>query len=114
MVTSATNLRQFTVAGIDDTRAVNAWYNGGLVTFESGLNKGLSMEVKTWDADTGAIELFLSMPFSISAGDIINVYPGCDKTRVSCAFIFDNIQNMRAVPDTPGQDILYRYPDAKE
>jgi hypothetical protein len=61
----------------------------------------------------GTIELFLSLPFPIEAGDLFTLYPGCDKARVTCAAIFDNITKMLAAPDVPGQDALYTYPDVK-
>lgn len=113
LVTSSDGPRVFR-AEVTDTRAVDAWFNGGVVTFETGSNKGVSMEVKSWTQDSGQLELFLSLPFNIEPGDIFRVYPGCDKSRVSCAAIFANIINFRGFPDIPGQDDLYRYPDARQ
>jgi len=113
LVTSSEGARVFT-AIVEDTRAVDAWFNGGVVTFETGANKGASMEVKNWTQADGKLELFLSMPFNVEAGDLFRVYPGCDKSRISCAAIFKNIINFRGYPDVPGQDDLYRYPDARQ
>lgn len=110
-VLKVTGSRSF-VCEVSDARAVTGWFNGGGCIFESGENAGATMEVKTWDADTNTIELFLSMPNPIKAGDHFSVYPGCDKSRINCAAIFNNVQNMFAFPDVPGQDELYRYPDA--
>lgn len=98
---------------VSDARAVDAWFNEGTVLFETGANAGAGMEVKSWDATTRQIELFLSMPNQIKAGDYFSIYPGCDKSRISCAAIFRNVANMYATPDVPGQDDLFRYPDAK-
>jgi len=61
----------------------------------------------------GTIELYLSMPFPVESGDLFSIYPGCDKTNISCAVIFDNIKNFFGAPDVPGQDAILAYPDAK-
>ena len=61
----------------------------------------------------GTIELYLSMPFPVEAGDLFSIYPGCDKTRTSCAAIFDNVVNMFGAPDAPGHDAILSVPDAK-
>ncbi|UVD36483.1 minor tail protein [Rhodobacter phage RcXuper] len=100
-------------ASINEPRAIDGWFNGGLVTFYTGKNAGGSMEVKTWYNATGQIELYLSMPYPIEPGDIFTVYPGCDKSRICCTLLFNNIENMFATPDVPGEDELFRYPDAK-
>jgi len=111
-VLSATNARTF-ICEVSDVRAVDAWFNGGAVIFETGANAGAAMEVKSWDAATNEIELFLSMPANIKSGDYFTMYPGCDKTRISCAAIFGNMTNFFGTPDIPGQDELYRSPDAR-
>jgi len=61
----------------------------------------------------GTIELYLSMPFNVESGDLFAIYPGCDKTNISCAVIFDNIVNMFGAPDVPGQDAILSVPDSK-
>jgi hypothetical protein len=101
------------ICEVSDARAVDAWFNEGTALFETGANAGAGMEVKSWDATTRKIELFLSMPNQIKAGDYLSLYPGCDKSRISCAAIFNNTKNMFATPDVPGQDELFRYPSAK-
>lgn len=112
MVLTGGNSRIFRAA-ITEPRAVDGWFNGGLVTFYTGRNAGGSMEVKTWYNETGQVELFLSMPHLIEPGDLFTIYPGCDKSRVCCSVFFNNIENMFATPDVPGEDELFRYPDAK-
>jgi uncharacterized phage protein (TIGR02218 family) len=112
MVTTGDSNRVFQ-ADIAEPRAVTGWFNGGLVTFYSGKNRGSSMEVKTWDGDTKQLELFLSLPFPVEQGDLFTIYPGCDKSRICCSVFFDNIANFFGTPDIPGEDELFRYPDAK-
>lgn len=113
MVTSQGTTRVFT-AEIDEPRAETGWFDGGLVTFYTGKNRGASMEVKSWNGDTRQIELFLSLPYPIETGDLFTVYPGCDKSRICCAAMFNNVPNFFGTPDVPGEDELYRYPDVKE
>lgn len=113
MVTTGGSNRIFNVI-VDEPRAVNSgWFQGGLVTFYSGKNKGRSMEVKRWTSASNQVELFLSLPYPVQQGDLFTVYPGCDKTRIGCRVLFDNVINFFGTPDVPGEDELYRYPDAK-
>lgn len=112
LVTASAGTREFN-ALITDPEGVDGWFNGGLITFHSGDNAGASMEVKDWIQTNGEIELFLSLPHTIEPGSTFTIYPGCDKSRVGCSVIFDNIINILATPDVPGEDELFRYPDAK-
>lgn len=110
-VYTTTNRRIFT-AVIDEPRAVDGWFQGGTVIFVTGKNAGVSMEIKKWTQASGELQLFLSVPYDISPDDEFFLYPGCDKTRISCAAIFRNIPNFFGFPDVPGTDELMRYPDA--
>jgi len=112
IVLTADSRRVFTAA-VTEPRAVDAWFNGGSVIFITGENAGSVMELKQWRETGGEIELFLSMPSDINTGDEFYVYPGCDKSRISCSAIFGNGKNMYAFPDVPGQDDLLKYPDSK-
>lgn len=80
----------------------NGYFNFGKLTFTSGLNNTLSMEVKTYTV--GVLVTQLPMPYSINVGDTFSVYAGCDKSKATCINKFANIVNMRAEPDLPGQD----------
>lgn len=112
VVLTADNRRTFT-AVIEEPRAVDAWFNGGSVLFITGENAGVAMELKQWRQTNGEIELFLSMPSDINTGDEFFLYPGCDKSRISCAAIFRNGPNFYGFPDVPGQDDFLKYPDSK-
>lgn len=103
--------RIFTI-DVDESRAVDGWFDGGLVTMHSGRNKGASMEVKSWQRAANRVELFLSLPYPIEPGDTLTIYPGCDKSRVCCAVLFNNVKNFFGTPDVPGEDALFRYPDS--
>jgi uncharacterized phage protein (TIGR02218 family) len=95
--------RSFNVPGLVGTTAI---YKKGLITVTSGLNINLSMEVKNFDATTGKVELFARMPYLFAAGDTFNIYPGCDKKRTTCSFVYSNIVNFRGEPDVPHDDVL--------
>ncbi len=75
----------------------------GLVTFTSGANAGLSIEVKTYKG--GQFVLQQSMPYILQEGDSYMVQPGCDKTLSKCK-ILNNVINFRGFPHLPGRDRL--------
>ncbi len=97
----------------------SAFWDDRIDTFFAASNDGVDEQrlIKTTYTTVtiapGTIELFLSLPFAIEAGDLFTLYNGCDKARVTCAAIFDNVTKMLGAPDVPGQDALYSYPDVK-
>lgn len=102
----------------------NDWFTGGLLTFTSGQNVGLSMEIKSFTGST--IELFESMPFPIMGADsppprpvgptigtdtplgtvvpdTYTMYAGCQKRFYQdCIGKFANSENFRGFPHVPG------------
>lgn len=110
-----------TVTFVDHTPAPNqivpvyifnatGYYDGGLITWETGLNAGRTQEIKTWAL--GVLTLF-ERPFHLpQEGDRFVLHPGCDKTRDTCVSKFSNILNFRGEPDVPGQDTYYATPNA--
>jgi hypothetical protein len=85
--------------------------NGGVLTWISGLNSGVSMELKNYIAGSSTAQLWLAMKYPIQVGDRFLVYAGCDKRRETCNNVYSNILNFRAEPDMPGFDFLLSYPD---
>lgn len=85
--------------------------HGGLLTWTSGLNAGLSVEIKAVSGVTIALALPTWHPISI--GDSYTASPGCDKLRSTCRDIYTNMANFRGFPDIPGPDKANAYPDAK-
>ncbi len=77
-------------------------YMFGLVTFTSGENAGLSMEVKASDA--ADVELMLPMPFDIAVDDTFTITAGCNKSLMSCSYKFNNVINFRGFPHAPVSD----------
>lgn len=84
--------------------------DGGTLTWITGSNHGLSMEMKTYDSTSGVVQLWLEMPYPIQAEDRFFYYPGCDKRRDTCHTRFNNILNNRSEPDMPGMDSVLSYP----
>lgn len=89
-------------------------FTGGLLTWVepesgdsfNGDNATYSMEVKSFDSDTGEFELFDAMPYDIEVGDEFTVTWGCNKTIDHCYNRFDNINNFRGEPHIPGWDTV--------
>jgi len=108
------NLSSYTVSGsvtavstsysfTDSTRTeLNNYFAQGLLTFTSGANAGLSMEVREFSANE--FILFLPMPYAIALGDSYTAIAGCDKAFSTCAGKFSNAVNFRGEPHVPGTD----------
>jgi len=79
----------------------------GVVTWVTGANAGLSMEVKS-SSQIGAFELFLPMGFVIANGDTFTVETGCAKTFNDCKFKFDNVINFQGFPYVPAPDTILK------
>lgn len=112
LVTDVVDRAVFT-ASIDEPRAADGWFAGGVLTWESGPNAGRSIEIKAWTQATGRIELFLPMGYAVRVGDLFRIHPGCDKRLDTCIDRFANVLNFRGEPYVPGQDAMMSYPDAR-
>jgi uncharacterized phage protein (TIGR02218 family) len=89
----------------------DAWFSAGKLTFTSGANSGLSVEVKTHRAvpDSVMIDLWQPMPQPIAVGDDFTVTAGCDKRFATCRDRFGNGVNFRGFPTIPGDDFVVSY-----
>jgi uncharacterized phage protein (TIGR02218 family) len=112
VVVAVTDRTVFTAA-IEEPRAVDGWFAGGVLTWETGSNAGRSIEVKSWTQATGNLELFLPMGYAIESGDLFRIRPGCNKRLDTCIDHFANVLNFRGEPYVPGADLLVSYPDAR-
>jgi len=82
-------------------------FSFGKVTFSSGANVGISMEIKDYalnGAVGGVFSLVLPLPYGLQVGDGFQVSKGCDKTLGVCAGRFANVANFRGEPLVPGLD----------
>lgn len=101
-VTSVSSNRTF-----NDTARTEAdgYFDYGKITWTSGDNNGLSMEVKQSVQSGGAIALQLPMPFTVQVGDAYSMIAGCGKDiQVHCLLKFNNVVNFRGFPYVPGSD----------
>lgn len=80
----------------------------GLVTWDTGDNAGLSMEVYSFNGLT--CDLLLSMPFDIEPGDGFTITAGCKHDRRTCRDRFDNIRRFQGEPDVPVSDDIIKGP----
>lgn len=103
-VTSGASRLGFT----DSTRSESsAIFTAGKITFTSGANNGLSMEVKEYSYKTGVggtLSFVLPFPHAIANGDAYSLQKGCDKTIATCHTRFSNVANFRGEPHVPGLD----------
>lgn len=88
------------------------WFEGGRFTPISGAASGLVGVVKI-DRQTGSerrIELWQSLRAPITAGDMVRIEAGCDKSATTCRVKYSNFLNFRGFPHIPGEDWLASYP----
>lgn len=108
-VLTVTNRRTFTVSGVSVPSGDDTYFQGGLLTFTStGDLEGVSMEVQDFDGTT--VDLILSVPFDIQAGDTFDIVAGCDHSLATCRDRFDNVLNFRGEPHAPVSDDTMRGP----
>lgn len=108
-VVALTATSAFSASGLDGYD--DGWFTAGKLTFTSGGNAGLAVEVKSHrKAATVTFELWQAMPQPIESGDGFTVTAGCDKRFATCHDRFNNIVNFRGFPHIPGNDFVIRYP----
>ena len=90
------------------------WFTGGKLTWSSGANNGLSVEIKDHRVILGhaRLSLWQAMPELLVIGDTFVVTAGCDKQFDTCRDRFANAVNFRGFPQIPGNDFLIAAPDA--
>lgn len=106
-----------TVAGIEATSAfvaagldgfADGWFTNGRLTWTSGGNAGLSIEIKQHTLVSGQARLSLwqAMPEPVASGDGFTITAGCDKQFATCRDRFANAVNFRGFPHIPGNDFV--------
>lgn len=104
-VTAFVSQREFTGAfGASGVGGTADYIRYGIVTWVTGLNAGLSMEVKSHSA-LGVLVLQLDMPYPIAVADTFTAVPGCNKIGRTgdCVNKFNNYARFRGFEDIPGQ-----------
>jgi uncharacterized phage protein (TIGR02218 family) len=100
----------FTASGFSGF--ASGWFTGGRLTFASGANAGVAIEVKLHRADAQGVgfALWQAAPEPIAPGDTFVVTAGCDKQFATCRDRFGNTANFRGFPHIPGNDFVMSYP----
>lgn len=108
-VTALTGTSSFTASGLEGF--AEGWFAAGKLSFTSGANAGLGMEVKSHANDSNvSLALWQAMPQPIAVGDTFTVTAGCDKLFATCRNRFNNVVNFRGFPQIPGNDFVVSYP----
>lgn len=77
------------------------YYKFGNVLWATGLNAGLTDEIKANVNASGKVTLILYPRNPMVVGDTGHVYPGCDYLVSTCKTKFDNLNNFRGEPYVP-------------
>jgi hypothetical protein len=77
----------------------------GRVVMTSGLNNTFQRTIKSWDG-VSTLAVTPPFPFTASAGDTFTAFPGCDKTRSTCAQ-FSNTANHGGEPLIPPPETAF-------
>lgn len=86
--------------------AAHGWLTLGVIKFTSGANAGISRTVKMHVGVGGSVEVAFPWPKDIAIGDAFDAYPGCDKTKATCAAKFGNLQFFAGEPFVPLPDTI--------
>ena len=89
------------------------WFARGRLSWTSGANAGLAVEISQSINENGGtvIQLWKPMPFELSPNDTFLITTGCDKCFETCKGKFSNQQNFRGFPHMPGNDFSLTYAD---
>ena len=112
-VISVTSNREFAVDL--GSPVIDGYFNYGRLTWLTGENINRQMEIKSQTAG-GAFILQLGMKRSITVGDTLRIYPGCNKLHKTdvaeylgdCKVKFDNVVNFRGFSEIPGIDKMLK------
>ncbi|MDR3407933.1 MAG: DUF2163 domain-containing protein, partial [Methylovirgula sp.] len=77
----------------------SAAYAQGTVLFTSGVNAGVSANVKS--ASSTALTLAYPLLNAPAVGDTFTAYQGCDHSMATCKAKFNNLANFRGFPFIP-------------
>jgi uncharacterized phage protein (TIGR02218 family) len=114
--------RTSTIENLDDNGSLfydgkltdpDDYFQYGVVTFLSGLNKGLRMEVAGYKASNHVVVLLEPTPYQMKPGDEYKIVAGCDKTKPTCKAKFHNLINFQGFPDMPTEQEATETPNAK-
>jgi uncharacterized phage protein (TIGR02218 family) len=106
---SITDNRSFIISG-DAAGQINDFYNYGKITFTSGANNGIVIQVEDYTT-ADVVTLYEPAPFALSTGVTFSAVAGCDRRFASCKDRFSNKDNFRGFPHIPGMDKALTVPN---
>lgn len=110
IVSAITGTSMFVAGGLDGFAA--DWFSAGRLSWSSGANAGLSIEIKEHRVEQGhaVLSLWQAMAEPMAVGDAFVLTAGCDKSFAMCRDRFSNSGNFRGFPHIPGNDFVMSYP----
>jgi len=90
-------------------------YDEGIITWKTGNNAGIQMEVRGYllsdpaETNDASVTLLEPMLLDIQVGDTYDISAGCDKSIGTCFTKFDNVINFRGFPHIPGVAEMNNY-----
>lgn len=105
VATIVTAKLKFTISGTASGQPAG-YFTNGILTWTSGVNNGLSTEVKSHTSGS-TITLFLPSFATISVGETFNITAGCDKLLATCLSKFNNVPNFGGFPHIQAE-VQYR------
>lgn len=85
--------------------AASPAFSQGTLLFSSGINAGVSANIKA--ADSESLHLSYPLETAPSPGDAFTAYQGCDHTMGTCQTKFANLANFRGFPFVPPPAAAY-------
>ena len=108
-VGAVTDNRQFVITGAASGKAGD-YYNYGQITWITGANAGLSMQIEDYNGTNDVITLMEYMPGTVAAGDTATLEAGCDRRKETCISRISNLVNFRGFDRIPGMDKALNVP----
>lgn len=102
---SSASGRTLVVSGLGSF--ASGFFDGGVLTFTSGDNDDIAIQVKTHSGTT--LVLWEVPPQTVAAATTFSITAGCDKTPATCKAKFSNFANFRGFPHIPGNDLITSY-----
>lgn len=86
----------------------DGFFNEGVLTLTSGVNTGVSVDVRQWADQTFTLHRPLARP--VAVGDTYSAVRGDDKTWDTCVGVFHNPEKFGGFPFLPGIDQVVSNP----
>lgn len=112
-VVAVDSLSRIGIGGMTNYRS--GFFRQGLMTFLSGINEGISVDIENHSrsGDIARIVCWLPLVTPPQVGDQVRLVAGCDKSFSTCQEVFDNAASFRGFPHMPGSDFAYSYADGE-